>query len=641
MTGRPGMIGKGAAMIEDSPVLRARAEPDSLRRRFALSRTEKEVWNGFRAGTEMDLLSRHRARHDGSLAAGAPVVRAVVIRAILFGELGAGRNARLALSGAHITGRLDLSYARIEHPIILRECTLDEPIVLTEARLGGLTLDGCTFPGIDAPNLELDGDLGLRHVSSSRMVNLSGGRFHRDIQLQGARLHDEAGALAADHVIVDGSVDCGDVFAAGAVRMVGAQVNGTLHLEGAEITVNGEQKVAFNGDGLTVGRDLNAQRLRTEGEVRLVDVSVSSTLELRGARLDNSNGVALRLDRAEISSSLYCDNGFTAIGQVCAIGAHVKGTLYLNNADLGTAAPAASTDSAARPDVALRLVRTRIDGDLGCWTGFVAHGTIDLARSSVAGEFTLRTTELKGYPVAANLTNARFTTLSITGVPPAGCLDLTKAKADFFKDGPAHWQGGDVILDEFEYTSIQMAAVTLKQREEWLRRALAASQRKPGGDHDGYLPQPYDQLADAYRRAGDDHAARCIQLAKYRQRNHVTKWRQWYSKLWNVLQDSIIGYGYAPLRALIWLIGLFVAGTVLFRYAAQPYSIAGPRHSFTLSESVSYTLNLLVPVTSLDDRQMWHSANGAGEVAAAAFVVFGWVLGATVFAGATRVLQRS
>jgi hypothetical protein len=37
---------------------------------------------------------------------------------------------------------------------------------------------------------------------------------------------------------------------------------------------------------------------------------------------------------------------------------------------------------------------------------------------------------------------------------------------------------------------------------------------------------------------------------------------------------------------------------------------------------------------------VWQSANGLGEVAAASLVVFGWVLTATVFAAAARVLQR-
>jgi hypothetical protein len=170
---------------------------------------------------------------------------------------------------------------------------------------------------------------------------------------------------------------------------------------------------------------------------------------------------------------------------------------------------------------------------------------------------------------------------------------------------------------------------------------MAASKRKADGDQDGYLPQPYDQLAEAYRRVGDDHAARRIHLAKYRQRNRVTSWRRWYSKLWNMLQDGVIGYGYAPLRTLMWLLGLFVIGALLFRYAATPYPIADVHHhTFTLNNSVGYTLDLLLPASALQERQTWQSANGLGEVAAASLVIFGWILTATVFAAAARVLQR-
>jgi hypothetical protein len=288
------------------------------------------------------------------------------------------------------------------------------------------------------------------------------------------------------------------------------------------------------------------------------------------------------------------------------------------------------------------MVRTRIDGDLGCWAGFVAHGTVDLSRSSVGGELTLLVSELKGYPTAADFTNGRFTVITISGEPPSGLLDFTKAKADFFKDGAAHWRSGNIILDEFEYRAIDMTRVNVRQREQWLRRAMAASRRKADGDPDGYLPQPYEQLAEAYRHAGDDHAARRIQLAKNRQRNRVTSWRQWYSKLWNLLQDGLIGYGYAPLRALTWLIVLFAIGVILFRYGTRPYPIADVRgHTFTLSSSVGYTLDLILPTSALQERQVWQSSSGLGEVAAASLVVFGYLLTATVFAAVTRVLQRN
>ena len=389
---------------------------------------------------------------------------------------------------------------------------------------------------------------------------------------------------------------------------------------------------------MTVGHDFNAQRLTAKGEVRLVDVIINSTLEFRGATLANPGAVALRLDRAEISSSLYCDKEFTAVGEVRAIGAQVKGSVYLNHAVLGT--PVADPGVAAPAAVALRMVRTRIDGDFGCWQGFVGHGTIDLARSSVSGEFWMHTSELKGYPKAVDLSNAQFTTLELIGDPPPGFLDFTSAKADFFKDSAGYWQGGDVILDGFEYRSIEMKRVTVRQREQWLSRAMQASQRKPGGDHDGYLPQPYDQLAAAYRRTGDDAAARRIQLAKFKQRNRVTSWRRWYSKLWNIVQDVAIGYGYRPLRAFLWLVGLLALGVVLFRYFATPIWIASGHHTFTLSDSAGYTLDLLLPTSALQERNVWQSANGLGEVAAASLVVFGYLLTATVFAAIAHVLQR-
>jgi hypothetical protein len=634
-------------VTHDSWVQRVNGQPEFLRWHSRRRRTEKKLWDAFRSGLQMDLRPNGTASRNGRPAKRGSVVRAEVIAAILRAGSSSGNNARLTLCGARITGPLDLSYARIEPPITLRDCIFDQPIVLVEARLSALTLDGSRFPGIDAPNLEVDGDLALDQVSSSRTVRLTGAHLHRDLRLLGAHLRhgeEQEVALAADHLIVDGSVACDGLEATGAVTMADARVNGAVRLDDAKITANGEPKVAFEGDGMTVGHNFSAHGLKAEGEVRLVDVSIASALELQGAKLTHADGVALRLDRAEISSSLFCDNGFTVVGNTDAIGAHVKGSFYLNKAELGRPVPTSSSEAgSASGDAALRLVRTRIDGDLGCWESFVAHGTIDLGRSSVGGEFRLRTTGLKGRPTAADFTSCRFATLAISGEPPAGFLDFTRAKADFFKDGPAaRWRSGDLILDEFEYSAIQMSSVTVKEREQWLLRAMAASRRKSGGAHDGYLPQPYEQLAGAYRRAGHDHDARLIQLAKYRQRNRVTNWRHLFSKLWNILQDVVIGYGYAPLRALMWLLGLFILGALLFRYVAQPYSIVSVHHpSFALGNSVAYTLDLLLPTSALNERQIWQSANGLGEVAASSLVVFGWLLTATVFAAAARVLQRS
>lgn len=635
-------------MTRDVVVRRVNGQAERPGRPFARRRAEKKLWSAFRSGQQVDLRPDGKAGRGGRPAAGRAAVRAEAITAMLRAGDGPGHGARLTLRGARITGPLDLSYARIDHPITLRDCVFDQPIVATEARLSALTLDGSRFPGFEAPNLEIDGDLGLSHVSASRTVHLTGAHLHRNLRLRGARLRhgeNQDDALAADHLVVEGTVACDGGFeAVGTVTLAGARVNGAVRLEGATIAPGGGGSVAFDGDAMMVGHDFNARGLAASGEVTLVDARIASTLEFQGATLVNRDDVALRLDRAEVSSSLYCCDDFTATGDIQAIGTHVNGSVYLNDAELGRAAPARGGAQQAT-GTALILVRARIDGDLGCWGRFVAHDTINLTRATVGGEFRLDTTGLKGRDTAADLSNGRFATLVISGEPPAGFIDLTNAKADFFRDGAAaRWRaGGDVIiLDEFEYRTIQMTNVTLDERERWLRRAMEASRRKSGTAHDGYLPQPYEQLAGAYRRAGDDRAASRIQLAKHRRRNHATKWDRWYIKLWNMLQDVMIGYGYQPGRALAWLLGLFVLGLLLFRYVAKPYSIVSVHHpSFALSNAAGYTLNLLLPTSPLDERQVWQSANGLGEVAAASLVVLGWLLTATVFAAVARVLQRS
>jgi hypothetical protein len=648
---------------------------------MTLRRTETRVWNAFCLGQELDLQAWDAHRPGLGFGAvvrtsRAPAVRAQVLAAMLRGDRGSGQNPRLVLSGAHVVGQLDLSYARIGHPIILRRCVFDEPITVSEGRLNSLILDGSVFPGLDAHNLELDGNLGLRHVSCSHTVNLQGARFHRDVQLQGARLgqrRSDAQALVADHMTVDGSVHCdGGLQAIGAISVVGVRVRGTVRLDHAKIlpadgqeaahatdgqeaahatdgqekahaTDGQEKKVAFNGEGMTIGREFSAHHVTALGEVRLVDATITSTLELRGARLENPGGVVLRLDRAEILSSLYCDKDFIANGEVCAIGTHVKGTAYFNDAHVGTdAASSADAPNPSRSRVALRLVRVTIDGDLGIWRNFTSYGRVILTRAVIGGELTLLTTNLKG-DVAADLTNARIGALTITGEPPTGILDLTKVRTDVFSDNPERWRDrGRIVLNGLEYTSIHMDQVTLEDRYQWLRRGIRETKAERGGYYDPrYLAQPYEQLAQAYRRVGDDHAARRLLLEKCRQHNRATPWRQWYTKIWYFMQDVLVGYGYTPFRALIWLAALLLLGTGVFRYVVQPVWISAPPHRFGLGDSVSYTLDLLMPVSSLSDRQIWHSANGVGEFLASALVVFGWILGATVVAGAARVLQRS
>jgi hypothetical protein len=60
-------------------------------------------------------------------------------------------------------------------------------------------------------------------------------------------------------------------------------------------------------------------------------------MALRGATLRNENGEALTLDRAEINGGVVADKGFTADGEVRAVGARIGGVLTLSGATIRNA----------------------------------------------------------------------------------------------------------------------------------------------------------------------------------------------------------------------------------------------------------------------------------------------------------------
>src|SRR4029453_15925776 len=92
--------------------------------------------------------------------------------------------------------------------------------------------------------------------------------------------------------------------------------------------------------------------------------------------------------------------------------------------------------------------------------------------------------------------------------------------------------------------------VSGRQRLGWLAR-----------NPRGYSPQPYEQLAAVSRRAGRDQDARTVAIAKQRARRRTHGWPE---KLWSVLLDGLVGYGYRTWLAGVWLLGFWLVGWVVF-----------------------------------------------------------------------------
>ncbi len=169
--------------------------------------------------------------------------------------------------------------------------------------------------------------------------------------------------------------------------------------------------------------------------------------------------------------------------------------------------------------------------------------------------------------------------------------------------------------------------MTVRERLEWLHR-----------DPAGYSPQPHEQLAAVYRRAGDEQAARRIAIANQQRRRQVLTPA---GKVWNWLLYLTVGYGYRTWLAGLWLAGFLLAGTIMFAVAHshQLLTAAKPIRELQHFNPFVYALDLLLPIVNLGQEGGWVPHRWAA-VAFWMLTLAGWVLTTAVVAGLTGVLKR-
>ncbi len=477
-------------------------------------------------------------------------------------------------------------------------------------------------------------------AATGTLVNLQVG----DSQLDSPERWSEWGAertvraeVIADLLLGDG--DAASTVVRG-VRLQGARITGDLNLEASTlrcplalldcsfasaITLSEATAASVRLSGSHVPT-LDARQLLTRGDLHLDEgFSVSAGVELRGAHIggqlfctrghfSNPNGRALHADRLTVDHSMFCREGFSATGEVRLMGAHIGGDFDCVGGQFSNSA-----------GPALTAWRLTIDGSMFCGEGFSATGEVRLGGAHIGGMLDCGGGKFSNSGGSA-LTLERATVAGPLHMAPAvlqGILDLTAAKTSSYHDDPAFWPD-TLRLDRFVYDAIEGASTT--ERLEWLRR----NQR-------GYSPQIYEQLAAVYRRTGHNEDARRILIAKQRRRFAQGNLA---GKLGGFLLDCTVGYGYRTWLALVWLAGLLALGTYLFGYVyagdltpANKSNVPPPFQPFL------YTLDLLLPVASLHQRDGW-VAHGAAQWWSAIFIVMGWVLATAVVLSLTGFLKR-
>jgi hypothetical protein len=585
-----------------------------------LTESERKVWQAAVSGSlvdlrlgDRDLDSPERWAEWGT----ERTVRAEVIVELLMGD---GEAASLTvkgvrLQGARITGDLNLEASTLRCPLALVDCSFASAINIEEASAASVRLSGSHVPTLRARQLRTRGDLRLDDgFSVSGEVSLQGAHIGGQLNCtQGQFSNPNGPVLNADGLIVDQDMVCGERFSATSeVRLLGAHIGGQLNCTGGQFSNPGGR--ALTADWLTANNGLFCREgFSATGEVRLLNANIGRQLSCKGGQFSNPGGRALSTDGLTVDGNMICSEGFSATGEVRLLNAHIGGQLDCTGGQFSN--PNGHAISASG---------LTVDGNMYCGERFSATGEVRLLNAHIGGRLDCTGGQFSN-PGGSAITLQRATVtgpLLMASAMLDGMLDLTAAKTSSFHDDQASWSQ-KLRLDEFVYDTIEGASA--KDRLEWLRQ-----------NESGYSPQIYEQLAAVYRRAGQDDEARRILIAKQRRRSAEGTLAD---KMWGWLLDWTVGYGYRTWQAVLWLAGLLALGTILFGYVYPGDLTAANKATAPPFQPFLYTLDLLLPVASLHQRDGW-IAHGAAQWWSVFFIIMGWILATAVVLSLTGLLKR-
>ena len=548
-------------------------------------------------------------------------------------------DGEVRLPGARITGNLDLGGADLSSPT-------GDAFDATGVTVGGSFLAGRHNAGPD-----------IAFAAAGRVL-IAGARVGGDLVFSGAMLRrdvtapdpgfapdesrmpvipggivDGSACLVADRINVEGNLELDDGLRTdGTVRLPNAVVGGYLRLSGARLSAppgSADHGIALLGDGMDVSGDLEARdngrgALACGGQMRLVDAHVRGSASLSGVDLELPGGYALLGDRLRIGGELYL-RGARCAGSIRLPDAEIGATLDCTGAKLES--PRRRRDGTARPSLDARSAS--VGKDMVCSDGFSAAGGVRIRRMAA-----LKSVQFVGAVLGSTDSDPRYA-LNAYGLttpelvlrltdPPAGRVRLAQADVGAFADSAPLWEAvGGLDLDGFDYQKMSdTRVIDVRTRLRWLEKVMP-----------DYAPGPYEQLAAAYRRAGDEELSEQVLMARQRRRYSESNL---LGRVWGVLQGWTVGFGYRPWLAVCWLVLFAVLGGAWFAVHEPPPVDDGQNPVFN---PWLFAADTLLPIVNLGQDGYWR-LEGASQWISSGLVAVGWILATTAAAGAARILKR-
>ncbi|MER7011693.1 oxidoreductase [Saccharopolyspora sp. NPDC000359] len=324
----------------------------------------------------------------------------------------------IVVEHASITGQLDLRNVDLPYLLEFVGCRFETAPDLRQARLAGLVLWHCRFPGVHARNLAVSNDVVLRDCASvGGILDLADADLGGSLLLNDSELRNPGQrCVYADRLSVSGALLGIRLRTAGEIRIPGAKIGGNLTLSGGALRNRGGN--AINATGIRMGGSLRldvdpltGRPFSAAGTLRLPSAHISGDLRLRDAVLEpgarrprrgdsdyDDTIAALIADRCEIRGDVQLDQDFRSGGTLRLVSAVVGGNLRMAGATVDVGWLRSPAESVLQPVRAVNLDGARVSGNLdaqavavrGQWrmTDVRVGGSVQLNRAQLTGPRT-------------------------------------------------------------------------------------------------------------------------------------------------------------------------------------------------------------------------------------------------------------
>lgn len=495
-----------------------------------------------------------------------------------------------------------------------------------------------THRGVTVAGARLNGKLDASFSRFPLQLGLIGCRVPGRVVLLDASFgllklsRSHVGGICADRMQVYGDVLLDEGFISdGEVHLLGSSIGGILACRDGKFLNEGGDALSADRVRVSGGVFLD-QGFSARGRVRLLGAFIGGNLQCHGGEFHNENGMALCADFMHVSGSAHFEDGFIAHGEMHLLGASIDGSLVFSDSVISN-----NDDSVLNGE---RLVVA----DMFFLGGMEIKGDVELGACSLE----------KGLRIHDNTWEVDSS------------LSLRGASVRMLYDTPSGWPAkGELFLNGFSLGSFQDGAtMDVADRLAWL-------DLQPD---DEYRPQPYEQLAAVYARAGYEGQAREVLIAKnkrladFYRRDFLPSFKHGFQKrisrsatesqppqfgllagIWHHLLGLFVGYGYRPQRLLYMALCMVALGWVLFGWGfgreaiVQVQAGAGGHPPF---QAFVYSLDTFLPLVDLEQKSRWMLDSRAGWPGGLLVwyqvfhILMGWILTTFAFAALIDRLKR-